>query len=106
MAWAQWVDGKVVDNVILEKKGEGDNWKLVVDETITGTGHNKKIVIVEEDGVLYRRLEDIPLTYSQKREQEYPHVKNQLDMIYKDQVNCTTTWKDKITEIKNKYPKE
>jgi len=27
-------------------------------------------------------------------------------MIYKDQVNGTTTWKDKITEIKNKYPKE
>ena len=46
MAWAQWVDGKVVDNVILEKKGEGDNWKLVVDEKITVSGHNKKIVIV------------------------------------------------------------
>ena len=34
------------------------------------------------------------------------NIKNQLDMIYKDQVNGTTTWKDKITEIKNKYPKE
>ena len=37
---------------------------------------------------------------------EYPHVKDQLDMIYKDQVNGTTTWRDAITAVKEKYPKE
>ena len=66
----------------------------------------KITVIVEEGGKLYRRTQAIDYTYAQKREQEYPHVKDQLDMIYKDQLNGTTTWKDAITAIKNKYPKE
>jgi len=30
----------------------------------------------------------------------------QLDMQYWDQVNDTTKWKDAITEIKTKYPKD
>ena len=30
----------------------------------------------------------------------------QLDMQYWDQVNSTTIWKDAITEIKAKYPKD
>ena len=106
MAWVQWVDGAVVDNVLTKQKGVGDNWREVIDQTHSSTYHNKTITIVEESGVLYRRLIDIELTYDKQREQEYPHVKNQLDMLYKDTLNSTTTWRDKITEIKNKYPKE
>tara|TARA_B100000524_G_scaffold267435_1_gene146687 strand:- start:273 stop:626 length:354 start_codon:yes stop_codon:yes gene_type:complete len=30
---------------------------------------------------------------------------DQLDMMYKDAINGTTTWKDHITAVKNKYPK-
>ncbi|MBQ3695644.1 MAG: hypothetical protein II938_01570 [Alphaproteobacteria bacterium] len=44
-------------------------------------------------------------TYAEKRQAEYPSFGDQLDMIYWDQVNNTTLWRDKITEIKNKYPK-
>lgn len=61
-------------------------------------------------------LEDIPviieqttqeeeLTYYEKREAEYPNIKDQLDMLYWDKMNQTSTWEDSITEIKNKYPK-
>ena len=96
MAWVQWDNSEVVGNTLYPKKGAGDNWKEL----------NKKIVIVEEGGKLCRRAEDITFTYAQNRAQEYPHVKNQLDMLYKDTLNGTTTWKDKITEIKDKYPKE
>ena len=46
------------------------------------------------------------LTYIQKRLAEYPSIGDQLDMIYWDQINGTQLWKEKITEIKNKYPKE
>ena len=45
------------------------------------------------------------LTYSELRERAYPSIQEQLDMLYWDTVNGTNNWMDKITEIKNKYPK-
>ncbi len=45
-------------------------------------------------------------TYQEKRLAEYPAIGEQLDMIYWDSVNGTAAWVDKITEIKEKYPKE
>ena len=45
-------------------------------------------------------------TYTEKRQQEYPPISEQLDMIYWDKINSTTLWQDKISEIKAKYPKE
>ena len=44
-------------------------------------------------------------TYIEKRLAEYPPISDQLDMIYWDKVNGTNLWLEKITEIKNKYPK-
>jgi len=44
--------------------------------------------------------------YMDKRAKEYPSIQEQLDMQYWDSVNGTTTWQDKINEIKSKYPKE
>lgn len=44
-------------------------------------------------------------TYTESRAAEYPSLQEQQDMQYWDAMNGTTTWKDKITEIKNKYPK-
>jgi len=34
----------------------------------------------------------------------YPKLEEQLDMQYWDNVNSTTTWKDKIAEIKTANP--
>ena len=44
-------------------------------------------------------------TYVEKRLAEYPPISDQLDMIYWDKINGTSVWQDKITEIKEKYPK-
>ena len=44
-------------------------------------------------------------TYAEKRQAEYPAITDQLDMIYWDKTNGTNFWQEKITEIKNKYPK-
>jgi len=44
-------------------------------------------------------------TYTESRAAEYPSWQEQQDMQYWDAMNGTTIWKDKITEIKNKYPK-
>jgi archaellum component FlaC len=43
--------------------------------------------------------------YQRDRAKEYPSIQEQLDMQYWDSVNGTTTWQDKINEIKIKYPK-
>ena len=45
-------------------------------------------------------------TYIQKRAAAYPAIGDQLDMIYWDQINGTSVWKDTITNIKNMYPKD
>jgi hypothetical protein len=45
------------------------------------------------------------LTYAEKRENAYKPITEQLDMIYWDQVNNTTNWKDHIADVKTTYPK-
>ena len=44
-------------------------------------------------------------SYSSLRSSDYPSMQEQLDMQYWDAVNGTTTWKDRIDEIKALYPK-
>jgi len=43
--------------------------------------------------------------YKRARQEAYPSVGDQLDMIYHDQVNDTTTWKDAIADVKSDNPK-
>ena len=43
--------------------------------------------------------------YARDRKVAYPSWNNQLDMQYHDLVDGTTTWKDAIQAIKDKYPK-
>jgi len=44
--------------------------------------------------------------YKTDRERAYPSLQEQFDMMYHDQVNGTTTWKDAITKVKTDNPKE
>jgi len=39
------------------------------------------------------------------RQRAYPSIEEQLDMMYHDQVNGTTTWQDAITKVKTDNPK-
>jgi hypothetical protein len=43
--------------------------------------------------------------YVRDRIENYPSIQDQLDMQYWDSVNGTTTWADKIAEIKSAHPK-
>ena len=43
--------------------------------------------------------------YIQARQEAYGSIPDQLDMMYWDQVNCTTTWKDYIAKVKSDNPK-
>jgi len=45
------------------------------------------------------------VTYTEARASEYPSWREQQDMQYWDAINGTTTWRDAIAAVKNKYPK-
>jgi len=43
--------------------------------------------------------------YARNRAAAYPSISNQLDMMYWDGVNNTTTWADAIAAVKAAHPK-
>ena len=43
--------------------------------------------------------------YIQARQEAYGSIPEQLDMMYWDNVNGTTTWKDHIAQVKTDNPK-
>ena len=43
--------------------------------------------------------------YIELREREYPSIKEQLDMMWHDKQNDTTTWEDAISKVKSDNPK-
>ena len=44
--------------------------------------------------------------YQRDRAEQYKPISDQLDMMYWDNVNGTTTWKDHIAKVKADNPKE
>tara|TARA_R100000808_G_C2122591_1_gene133564 strand:+ start:561 stop:866 length:306 start_codon:yes stop_codon:yes gene_type:complete len=56
------------------------------------------------DGKVVKHVEPTK-TYAQKRRAAYGMIGEQLDMIYWDQVNGTTTFKDHIAKVKSDNPK-
>lgn len=52
-----------------------------------------------------QKLQNVRERYIERRLREYPSIVKQLDMMYQDAVDGTTTWVDTITRIKEKYPK-
>ena len=43
--------------------------------------------------------------YIEPRERAYPSIKEQLDMMWHDKQNDTTTWEDAIAKVKSDNPK-
>ncbi len=77
---------------------DGDTQK-----TIVATDKDNKEVTI--DWTKVNAWKD-PNEYQYKRENEYPRIQDQLDMQYHDLLNNTTTWKDAIKAVKDKYPKD
>ena len=68
--------------------------------------YQKFIQDVAEQGIeIVEGPDIIEPDYATLRSQEYPSREEQLDMMYWDKVNGTTTWEDTIQTIKDKYPK-
>jgi hypothetical protein len=52
-----------------------------------------------------QKWEDQQFGYISARQSAFPSIGDQLDMIYWDKVNDTTTWKDAIAKVKSDNPK-
>lgn len=68
-------------------------------EKITYTCKEEEVIINDDGSKI------VSTDYATLRRLEYPPIQEQLDMQYKDIINGTTIWIDKIAEIKAKYPK-
>ena len=60
--------------------------------------------VIEVDNALVNAWQD-PEAYAFSRQVEYAPLKEQLDMMYHDKVNGTTTWEDHINAVKTNNPK-
>ena len=50
-------------------------------------------------------LDEYNFGYIQARQEAYGSIAEQLDMMYWDGVNGTTTWQDHIAQVKSDNPK-
>tara|TARA_Y100000310_G_scaffold269632_1_gene282953 strand:+ start:420 stop:722 length:303 start_codon:yes stop_codon:yes gene_type:complete len=81
-------EGTLIANAV----GGGYEAKNLVESVISDADFDK----------LMQDLVDQSLTYADKRKVEYDQMGNQFEMIFDDQ----DAWRNKINEIKAKYPKE
>lgn len=89
------IKNNIVENIVVGEVQGG----------ISAIGYlaNANIGDTIKNGKIVKSITEI--NYIEERQAEYPEISEQLDLIYHDLVNGTTKWKDKIIEIKNKYPK-
>ena len=78
----------------------GDDWS-----TIEWDKNNPDSCPTEEEVATLAEELRVKDDYRLPRKKNYPNIKDQLDMIYHDQVNGTNTFKDAIKAVKTKYPK-
>jgi len=71
-----------------------------IDEVINDNMTNKDFDDIQSINEKLTAIGEVQET----RKKLYPSIQEQLDMQYWDNVNSTTTWKDKIAEIKAAKP--
>lgn len=82
----------------------GQSWKNPYDGLVWEVNGIPKPT---EDQIAAWRVE-YDLAYRQKlaiRKRVYPSIIDQLDMMYHDKMEGTTTWQDAITAVKEAYPR-
>lgn len=96
----KWADNAIKEEHILVKVAK---YESAYDEAIAkGNYKNRKQRDEEEARLEQERYDNVP--YSEKRKREYDQL-NQFEMQFDDQRDGTTTWVDKINEIKKRHPK-
>ena len=88
---------KMVDNIVIVL--DTDEYNATIDEWAQIAYDQEQEEDISENGGASSDYAFYRQRYG------YPDLGEQLDMMYKDQINDTTTWRDSITAIKNKYRK-
>ena len=82
---------------------DGGTEEIIWPETNTGDAPTK----AEIDSELIKlQAEYDAQEYARNRASEYPSQGDQMDMIYKDNKNSTTTHADAVEAVKTKWPKD
>tara|TARA_Y100000590_G_C15679568_1_gene999309 strand:+ start:1614 stop:1952 length:339 start_codon:yes stop_codon:yes gene_type:complete len=95
---------------ILYEKKHGVEWcgiaedGVAIDQTYSDREMPTKAEIEAEAQKLWDAAKAIQ--YQKDRRVEYPDLGEQLDMIYHDMKNSTTTHADAVEKVKKKWPKD
>ena len=94
-----FADGKIGDSTPCYKIAQAMGWTIAKNDNQIEQAYNGAYYLKD-----FAPQAPSP-TYQELRIEEYPEIKEQLDMIYWDKINNTNLWQETITNIKNKYPK-
>ena len=81
---------------IYEGEGAAMKWVTCAQDSVTDKWIMKDGAFIENDV--------IPTDYDMQRRVAYGDIGAQLDMMYHDQIESTTTWKDHIAKVKKDVP--
>ena len=79
-------------------------WKDIADgEVYSNLKLNDETAVMPTEEEVNAKIAE--LTVIRNRQDAYGSITDQLDMMYWDNVNGTTTWKDHIAQVKSDNPK-
>jgi len=84
----------------------GGSITTIGDETTYHTGQTPPTEEAIQAEMIRIDAEWTSQEYARNRQRDYPNKGDQLDMIYKDNLNSTTTHKDAVEAVKTKWPKD
>ena len=77
-------------------------WKNVNGEVVEFSDEDYAQRVLDAANFKWQQQE---FAYKELRQAGYGSIADQLDMMYWDLVNGTTTWKDHIAQVKSDFPK-
>ena len=107
--WFGWSDltNKIYAILIIHPKIWDESYKENIHEDgIIDNPHSKPTEKSLTDALAKQQSDFDALEYARERVSAYPSTGDQLDMIYKDNLNSTTTHKDAVEAVKTKWPKD
>ena len=84
-------------------KTDGD---LIAEWDINNTNETQPTQSEIDAEIIRLQAEYDAQAYARNRASEYPSQGDQMDMIYKDNKNSTTTHADAVEAVKTKWPKD
>jgi len=99
--WFAWSDftNRIYANLILTSK-------MGVDGELIDNPHSLPTEKSLTDALAKQQSDFDAQEYARNRAAEYPSQGDQMDMIYKDNKNSTTTHADAVEAVKTKWPKD